>query len=122
MIPAVPCRPHRHEIIGKVSKVGPKVKEFSAGQVVGVGAQVLSCGDCAQCKNHNEQYCQKKVFTYNAKYENGDLATGGYADSVRVNERFVFAIPDAIEPKYAAPLMCAGREYLASTPSFLAPE
>jgi len=59
----------------------------------------------------NEQYCLKKVFTYNARYENGDLATGGYADSVRVNERFVFPIPEGMNLAEAAPLMCAGCRY-----------
>ena len=82
-VPAIPtiCSPLRspilpcvtgHEIVGKVTKVGSKVTEFKTGDHVGVGAQVQSCGKCAQCTHHNEQYCQTKVFTYNSRYENGD--------------------------------------------------
>ena len=58
--PILPCVTG-HEIVGKVTKVGPKVTEFKKGDHVGVGAQVQSCGECKQCTNHNEQYCQTKV-------------------------------------------------------------
>jgi len=43
-----------HEIIGKVLKVGSKVKGIKVGDRVGVGAQVQSCMQCAQCKSDNE--------------------------------------------------------------------
>ena len=43
-----------HEIIGKVLKVGPKVKGIKVGDRVGVGAQVQSCMQCAQCISDNE--------------------------------------------------------------------
>ena len=33
---------------------------------------------------------------------------GGYADSVRANNRFVFAIPDTLKSEFAAPLLCGG--------------
>ena len=35
-----------HEIVGKVLKVGPKVKTIKVGDRVGVGAQVWACLDC----------------------------------------------------------------------------
>ncbi|KAL7412872.1 NADPH-dependent alcohol dehydrogenase [Mrakia frigida] len=105
--PILPCVVG-HEVVGRVSRVGPKVTEFKVGDHVGVGAAVWSDGDCDQCTHDNEQYCPKKVFTYNARYENGDLATGGYADSIRVNDRFVFGIPEGMSGAEAAPLMCAG--------------
>lgn len=43
-----------HEIVGIVKHVGPKVTEFKIGDRVGVGAQIGSCLDCANCKNDNE--------------------------------------------------------------------
>ncbi|CED82659.1 Alcohol dehydrogenase, class V [Phaffia rhodozyma] len=105
MLPAVVG----HEIIGRVTKVGPKASsEFKVGQLVGVGAQVGSCTKCPDCTANNEQYCSHGVFTYNHKYPNGDRTMGGYADKIRVHENFVFAIPEGIEGKHAAPLMCAG--------------
>jgi hypothetical protein len=53
-----------HEIIGKVLRVGPKVKEFKTGDRVGVGAQVQSCMKCAMCKSDNENYCPHMVGLY----------------------------------------------------------
>jgi alcohol dehydrogenase (NADP+) len=50
-----------HEIIGKVLRVGPKVKGFKPGDRVGVGAQVQSCMKCPQCKSDNENYCPHQV-------------------------------------------------------------
>lgn len=43
-----------HEIIGKVLRVGPKVKDIKVGDRVGVGAQIQSCMQCPQCKSNNE--------------------------------------------------------------------
>merc|ERR1712225_229765 len=60
-----------HEIIGKVLRVGSQVKEFKAGDRVGVGAQVQSCMKCPQCKSNNENYCPNMVDTYGAPYNVG---------------------------------------------------
>src|SRR5687767_6347556 len=48
-----------HEIVGKVARVGKKVKKFKVGDNAGVGCFVESCGKCASCKSHEEQYCEK---------------------------------------------------------------
>src|SRR5689334_4710809 len=44
-----PCVPG-HEIVGKVTQVGKKVKRFKVGDTVGVGCFVDSCGKCRNCK------------------------------------------------------------------------
>ena len=46
-----------HEIIGKVTAVGEKVKNFKTGQMVGVGCMVDSCRQCPSCNAGLEQYC-----------------------------------------------------------------
>jgi len=97
-----------HEIVGKVTKVGSSVTEFKVGDIVGVGAQVSACFDCKACSNDNEQYCQHGVDTYNSKFPNGDIAQGGYSTAIRTHERFVFPIPDGLEPRLAASSLCAG--------------
>ncbi|KAH7378154.1 putative NADP-dependent alcohol dehydrogenase 6 [Cadophora sp. MPI-SDFR-AT-0126] len=116
-----------HEIIGKVLRVGSQVKEFKAGDRVGVGAQVQSCMKCPQCKSNNENYCPNKVDTYGAPYNVGGgnpskdaggpmkdkngkqiFAQGGYSSHSRVHEQFVFKIPDNITSHEAGPMMCAG--------------
>ena len=97
-----------HEIVGKVTAVGPKVTEFKVGDRVGVGAQIWSCMKCNRCKTKNENYCPDQVATYNDKYPNGDIAHGGYSTGIRAHEQFTFRIPDAIEDKYVAPMFCGG--------------
>jgi len=48
------------------------------------------------------------VDTYNAKYPDGTIAQGGYASHVRATEQFVFKIPDGLDEKIAAPMLCGG--------------
>ncbi|KAF9998977.1 hypothetical protein BGZ80_001053 [Entomortierella chlamydospora] len=103
-----PCIPG-HEIIGKVVAKGEH-SHHNIGDLVGVGAQVDSCGECNECKVGGDQYCSHKAFTYNDTYKDGrgGLTYGGYADRVRVNSDFAFKIPDQISAAEAAPLLCAG--------------
>ncbi|OMJ09970.1 putative mannitol dehydrogenase, partial [Smittium culicis] len=99
-----------HEIIGTVTAKGDKVSHLNVGDVVGVGAQVYACNkpDCNACNRGFDPHCPKMVFTYNAKYEDGATAYGGYADRVLVDSNYAFKIPENIDLAEAAPLMCAG--------------
>ncbi|KAI0666670.1 GroES-like protein [Trametes maxima] len=97
-----------HEIVGTVTRVGDKVIEFKLGDRAGVGAQRGSCLECRECKDGYENYCPKGIDTYNAEYPDGVVAQGGYSTAIRANERFVFPIPDEIESRHAASMMCAG--------------
>src|SRR6185437_13404593 len=45
-----------HEIVGRVSAVGPEVTKYKAGDLVGVGCLVDSCRTCASCAEGLEQY------------------------------------------------------------------
>lgn len=47
-----------HEIVGGVSQVGSKVKQFKVGDKVGVGCFVDSCRKCDPCHQGLEQYCK----------------------------------------------------------------
>ena len=97
-----------HEIVGRVVVVGSSVTDVKPGDRVGVGAQIWSCLECPQCLNDNENYCSKQVDTYNAKYEDGTLTQGGYANYIRAHEYFTFKIPEEISSAEAAPMLCAG--------------
>jgi uncharacterized zinc-type alcohol dehydrogenase-like protein len=90
-----------HEIIGKVTKLGSGVKDFAAGDRVGVGWQADSCGHCEWCRKGMENLCAQSVGV--CVHRNG-----GYADAVRVNSRFVVPIPEKLESENAAPLLCGG--------------
>jgi uncharacterized zinc-type alcohol dehydrogenase-like protein len=103
--PAVPG----HEIIGRVSKVGPEAKKFKVGDAVGVGCLVDSCRTCAECRDGLEQFCNGMVMTYGSEDKKlGGGTLGGYAQSIVVREEFVLRIPANLDLAAAAPLLCAG--------------
>lgn len=98
-----------HEIIGKVSQVGPAVRRFNPGDIVGVGCFVGSCRTCGACGDGLEQYCEKGfIATYNSKDKDGTVTQGGYSNHIVVDEDFVLGIPSGLNPAAAAPLLCAG--------------
>jgi uncharacterized zinc-type alcohol dehydrogenase-like protein len=99
-----------HEIIGRVARVGDKVTRFKAGDHVGVGCMVDSCQDCAACKRGLEQHCENRTtFTYNDTDRHDQLRTyGGYSQTIVVSDKFVLKIPNRLDLKAAAPLLCAG--------------
>ena len=106
VFPAVPG----HEIVGRVAAVGSAVSKFKEGDMVGVGCIVDSCQHCDPCKAGLEQYCEEGMTgTYNGKDRTtGENTYGGYSDKITVREEFVLRIPDGLDPKAAAPLLCAG--------------
>lgn len=99
-----------HEIIGKVRQVGTQVSKFKIGDMVGVGCMVDSCQHCVACDRSLEQYCAEgATFTYNSKDRQDGMTTfGGYSERIVVSEKFVLQISDRLDPKSAAPLLCAG--------------
>lgn len=99
-----------HEIVGRVTAVGPNVKNYREGDVVGVGCMVDSCRTCSACEAGLEQYCSEGMTgTYNGedRYDHS-ITFGGYSERVVVSERFVVRIPEKLDIKAAAPLLCAG--------------
>lgn len=98
-----------HEIIGRVAAVGSAVRRFKAGDLVGVGVIVDSCGSCASCKSGDEQYCEVGVtLTYGVRDRYGDLTMGGYSNNIVAPEHFVHAVSPKLNPAGVAPLLCAG--------------
>lgn len=99
-----------HEIVGRVTAVGSDVANHKVGDVVGVGCMVDSCRTCAACESDLEQYClEGMTSTYNAQDRHDQSVTfGGYSEKIEVSERFVVKIPDKLDVKSAAPLLCAG--------------
>lgn len=99
-----------HEIIGRVVGHGANVERFSDGDLVGVGCMVDSCQDCDACQNDLEQFCEKgATFTYNSEDKHlGGHTFGGYSTGVTVNQEFVLKVPENLDAKASAPLLCAG--------------
>ena len=99
-----------HEIVGSVESVGKGVTRFKPGDQVGVGCMVDSCRECAPCQQGLEQYCATgSTFTYGGVDRHDKMTTyGGYSERIVVSDRFVLKIPQGLDLKGAAPLLCAG--------------
>ncbi len=103
-----PCVPG-HEIVGKVTATGAKVKKFKKGDLVAVGCLVDSCRTCSACRENLEQHCVNPIFTYNSpEKQTKGLTYGGYSKDMVVDEDFVLKVPVSLDPAAAAPLLCAG--------------
>jgi len=101
-----------HEIVGKVTGVGNKVKSLKVGDLAGVGCLVDSCMECSSCNEGLQQYCDAggMVFTYNSpdKHLPGKMTYGGYSSQVVVDQNFVLSISPKLDLAATAPLLCAG--------------
>ncbi|KAF5179781.1 Cinnamyl alcohol dehydrogenase [Thalictrum thalictroides] len=97
-----------HEVVGEVLEVGSDVTKYKVGDVVGVGLLVGSCRQCNPCKLNIEQYCNKRIWSYNDVYTDGKPTQGGFAGAMVVDQKFVVKIPEGLAADQAAPLLCAG--------------
>ncbi len=99
-----------HEIVGKVVQVGADVKKFKVGDVAGVGCFVDSCRTCANCKESEEQLCDKgPSFTYASTEQDGKTPTfGGYSSQIVVDENYALKVSPKLNLANVAPLLCAG--------------
>lgn len=99
-----------HEIVGRVIAVGSAVTRFQVGDAVGVGCMVDSCQHCGACAKGWEQYCENGMTgTYNSTDRvDGSATQGGYAERIVVRQEFVLKMPQTLDLKGAAPLLCAG--------------
>ncbi|EAP86365.1 NAD(P)-dependent alcohol dehydrogenase [Croceibacter atlanticus] len=99
-----------HEIIGRVIEVGSDVSNFKKGELVGVGCMVDSCRECSACKDDLEQFCEEgMVGTYNGKDKHlGGHTFGGYSETIVVDKYYVLKVPENLDEKAVAPLLCAG--------------
>ncbi len=98
-----------HEIVGRVTKVGPAVRKFKPGDLAAVGCMVDSDRSCPECQAGLEQFCPNLILTFNSPDKHlGGVTYGGYSGSVVVDEYFVLRVPSNLDPAAAAPLLCAG--------------
>lgn len=90
-----------HEVVGRIDAVGPGVAAWHPGQRVGVGWHGGHCGVCEACRAGDFIECERGLvcgFSYD----------GGYAEFMVAPQEALAAVPDALEPVAAAPLLCAG--------------
>ncbi len=104
-----PCVPG-HEIVGRVTKAGARVKKFKEGDLAAVGCMVDSCRECNSCKAGEEHLCESgPIWTYNSPdKKHGGTTYGGYAEAIVLDELFALRVPASLNLAAAAPLLCAG--------------
>ncbi|MEP6925370.1 MAG: NAD(P)-dependent alcohol dehydrogenase, partial [Pyrinomonadaceae bacterium] len=99
-----------HEIVGRVAQTGAEVTKFKTGDYAGVGCFVDSCGECANCRQGVEQFCQiHAVMTYNGTEMDKTTPTfGGYSTQIVVDEDYTLKVREQENLAAVAPLLCAG--------------
>ena len=99
-----------HEIVGRVTAVGPEVTKFKIGDLAAVGCFVDSCRHCENCQDGQEQYCLNgNSQTYNGyEQDKKTLTYGGYSNAMVATEDFVLTVSDKLDLAAVAPLLCAG--------------
>jgi len=90
-----------HEVVGIVDAQGEGAERFAVGDRVGVAWLHEACGTCKFCTSGRENLCLRARFT-------GYHADGGYAEFMRVPEKFAYRLPGSFSDADAAPLLCSG--------------
>jgi propanol-preferring alcohol dehydrogenase len=98
--PALPFIPG-HEAIGIVVALGAGVTIVKEGARVGVPWLYSACGHCEYCLSAWETVCADAKF-------GGYTQNGGFAEYILADPNYVAHIPAGLDPKAAAPLICAG--------------
>lgn len=99
-----------HEIVGRVIELGGAVTRHRVGDLVAVGVNVDSCGQCEHCKSGDETLCvEGSTVTYNGVDRiSGETTYGGYSKHLVVKDRFALKVPAKLDPSKVGPLLCAG--------------
>ena len=90
-----------HEVIGRVTAVGPTAKGVKVGQRVGVGWNSSSCMHCHQCMSGSHHLCPQAQPTIVGH-------RGGFATLVRSHWAWAIPLPEKLNFADAGPLLCGG--------------
>jgi alcohol dehydrogenase, propanol-preferring len=88
-----------HQIVAEV--IDPNGTAAQKGARIGVSWIGGTDGTCAFCRSGRENLCDNPTYT-------GYTHQGGYAEYTTARADFLLPLPDALENKDAAPLLCAG--------------
>jgi 2-desacetyl-2-hydroxyethyl bacteriochlorophyllide A dehydrogenase len=84
-----------HELSGRIVALGEGLEGWSEGDRVCV-LPFARCGECELCLSGNEQVCPHAVVNGVGL---GTGRPGGYAERVIVDQRMLFALPDAVDDR-----------------------
>jgi uncharacterized zinc-type alcohol dehydrogenase-like protein len=90
-----------HEVIGRITAVGPNAKGLKVGQRVGVGWNSGSCMHCYQCMSGSHHLCPEVQATIVGH-------RGGFASHLRSHWAWAIPLPEKLNFSEAGPLLCGG--------------
>ena len=90
-----------HEVIGRITALGPSTKRLKVGQRVGVGWFAGSCMHCRWCMSGNQHLCPQGQHTIIGH-------RGGFASHVRAHWAWAIPLSDKLNSADAGPLLCGG--------------
>lgn len=94
-----------HEVVGEVEALGKNVDKFKVGEKVMMGPFRDSCMKCEFCLKGWTNACVGLENKFRWIY---DYYWGGYSTHCQHPQSHVFKLPDKVDYKKIAPLMCAG--------------
>ncbi len=104
-----------HEIVGRVSELGPGLPMLDAfGRPLRIGQRVTwalstSCGRCPTCRRGLPQKCERLVKYGHEPLREGRELLGGLAETCQLVEgTFVVPLPDELDDAVACTASCAG--------------
>ncbi|HEX8523748.1 MAG TPA: NAD(P)-dependent alcohol dehydrogenase [Tepidisphaeraceae bacterium] len=90
-----------HEVVGRITALGPSTKGLKVGQRVGIGwfcGSDMSCRQCMAGKHHLCPSAQATIVGHN----------GGFASHVRAHWGWTIPLPEKLNARDAGPLLCGG--------------
>ncbi|MFC2166291.1 zinc-dependent alcohol dehydrogenase family protein, partial [Acidobacteriota bacterium] len=97
LLPIIPG----HQVVGTVEQTGSNAYRFKTGDRVGVAWLYSTEEECKYAQQGKENLCDNARFT-------GYHENGGYAEYIKIPEKFAYPIPPEFSDQNAAPLLCAG--------------
>ena len=90
-----------HEVVGRITAIGPNAKGLVVGQRVGVGWNSASCMHCHQCMSGSHHLCPQVQPTIVGH-------RGGFATHIRSHWAWAIPLPEKLNFAEAGPLLCGG--------------
>jgi threonine dehydrogenase-like Zn-dependent dehydrogenase len=85
-----------HETVGRIDELGANVTDLAVGQLVTLNP-VLGCGECAACRDGQQQWCSRRVVLGVAPE-----ISAAFADRVAVRASNVVALPEEMPEELGA--------------------
>lgn len=95
-----------HEVVGRITEIGPSAKGLQVGQWVGLGWSCGSCMHCRQCMSGLHHLCPEVQATIVGH-------RGGFATHVRAHWAWAIPLPENLNRAEAGPLLCGGTTVFA---------